>query len=49
MKEIVLDITTEGEIKIETRGFKGKTCLKESEFLKHFLGKETEKIGRAHV
>jgi hypothetical protein len=43
MKEIVLDISNEGEIKIETRGFKGKTCLKESQFLKDLLGKETEK------
>jgi len=42
MKEIVLDISIEGEIKIETRGFKGKTCVKESQFLKDLLGKETE-------
>ncbi len=43
MKEIVLDISKEGEIKIETRGFKGKACLKESQFLKDLLGKETQK------
>ena len=42
MKEIVVDISPEGEIKIETRGFKGKSCLKESQFLKDLLGKETE-------
>jgi hypothetical protein len=34
MKEIIVDISPEGEIKIETRGFKGKSCLKESQFLR---------------
>ena len=43
MKEIIIDITNEGEIKIETRGFKGKSCLAESQFLKDLLGKETQK------
>ena len=43
MKEIILDISDEGEIKIETRGFKGKTCLSESQFLKDLLGSEVEK------
>ena len=43
MKEIILDITNEGEIKIETRGFKGKTCIGESQFLKDLLGTETER------
>ena len=42
MKEIIVDISPEGEVKIETRGFKGKSCLKESQFLKDLLGKETE-------
>jgi hypothetical protein len=42
MKEIIVDISNEGEVKIETRGFKGKSCLKESQFLKDLLGKETE-------
>jgi hypothetical protein len=42
MKEIMVDISNEGEVKIETRGFKGKSCLKESQFLKDLLGKETE-------
>ena len=41
MKEIIVDISTEGEIKIETRGFKGKSCVTESQFLKDLLGKET--------
>ena len=43
MKEIIIDISNEGEIKIETRGFKGKSCIAESQFLKDLLGKETEK------
>ena len=41
MKEIVLDISNDGEVRIETKGFKGKTCLKEAQFLKDLLGKQT--------
>ncbi len=41
MKEIIIEITPEGEIQIETRGFTGKSCLAESQFLKDVLGKET--------
>ena len=43
MKEIVVDISDDGEVRIETRGFKGKACLKESQFLKDLLGKQTFK------
>ena len=43
MKEIVIDISDDGEIRIETKGFKGKACLEESQFLKNLLGKETYK------
>lgn len=43
MKEMIVDITDDGEIQIETRGFKGNVCLKESEFLKNLLGKETQR------
>lgn len=43
MKEIVIDISSDGEIRIETKGFKGKACLEESQFLKNLLGKETYK------
>ena len=43
MKEIIVDVSNEGEIRIETKGFKGKSCLAESQFLKDLLGKETEK------
>jgi hypothetical protein len=41
MKEIVIDISNEGEIQVETRGFKGKSCIQEAQFLKDVLGKET--------
>lgn len=40
MKEIVIDISHDGEIKIETRGFMGKSCITESQFIKDVLGSE---------
>jgi hypothetical protein len=40
LKQIIVDISDEGEIKIETRGFVGKSCIEESQFLKDLLGKE---------
>ncbi len=40
MKEIVIDVLDTGEVKIETRGYQGKACLEESQFLKDLLGKE---------
>jgi len=43
MKEIIVDISDTGEIKIETRGFTGKSCMAESQFLKDMLGKETSR------
>jgi len=41
MKEIVIDVSIDGEIQIETKGFKGKGCITEAQFLKDMLGKET--------
>ena len=41
MKQIVIEISDEGAVKIETRGFQGKACLEESQFLKDLLGIET--------
>ena len=41
MKEIVVDVSDDGEVRIETRGFKGKACVSESQFLKDLLGRET--------
>ena len=43
MKEIIIDVSDAGEVRIETRGFKGKSCVSESSFLKDLLGKEIEK------
>ena len=43
MKEILIDVSDDGEVRIETKGFKGKSCLAESEFLKEVLGKETSR------
>jgi len=40
LKEIIVDIAEDGEIKIETRGFTGKSCMAESQFLKDMLGTE---------
>ena len=41
MKEIIVEVRDDGGIQIETRGFKGKNCISETEFLKKLLGKET--------
>ena len=43
MKEIIADISEQGEITIETRGFKGKSCVEETQFLKDLLGTETSR------
>ncbi len=40
MKQIIIDVMDSGEIKIETKGFKGKSCIEESQFLKDLLGEE---------
>ena len=42
-KIIYVDFYEDGEIKIETEGFTGPSCVKESEFLKEVLGKETHR------
>jgi hypothetical protein len=40
MKEIILDFADDGEVKIETKGFTGKSCKLESQFIKDLLGQE---------
>lgn len=40
MKKIIIDISDDGEIKLETRGFEGKSCVEEARFIKDVLGKE---------
>jgi hypothetical protein len=41
MKEIVIDVSDDGQIQLETKGFTGKSCIEESRFLKEVLGSET--------
>ena len=41
MQEIIIDISNDGEIRIETRGFVGKSCVNEAHFIKDVLGSET--------
>lgn len=43
MKRITVDISEDAEIKIETKGFTGKACLEESQFLKDVLGNELKR------
>ena len=43
MKQIIVDIDKDGEIKIVTKGFTGLVCLEETQFLKDLLGKEVER------
>jgi len=43
MKQIIIDVLDTGEIKLETRGFTGKSCINESEFIKNLLGHELER------
>ena len=40
MKQIIVDIANDGEIKISTKGFTGSACIEESQFLKNLLGHE---------
>ena len=40
MKQIIIDVMDSGEIKIETKGFQGKSCIEEAQFLKDLLGEE---------
>lgn len=43
MKKIIIDLYDDGEIKIETDGFVGKSCTenKDVQFIKDLLGEET--------
>ncbi len=40
MKQIIVEITEEGEVHLETRGFTGKACVEEAQFLKDLIGEE---------
>jgi hypothetical protein len=41
--EIELVFTPEGEVRLKTRGLKGRTCLSETETLEKALGTVTER------
>ena len=41
MKEIVIDVSDDGQVQVETKGFTGKSCIEESRFIKEVLGSET--------
>lgn len=41
MKEIILEFDQQGEVKLEGKGFQGKTCDKEMQFLEETLGVKT--------
>lgn len=41
MKRIVVDISTDGDVRLETTGFSGPACIEETQFLKDLLGEET--------
>jgi hypothetical protein len=40
MKQIIITISEDAEIRIETKGYTGKACLEDSDFIKKILGKE---------
>jgi hypothetical protein len=41
LKEMIITVMPDGEIKVETKGFKGKACIEETEAIKAMLGNET--------
>ena len=43
MKEMIITILPDGEIKVETKGFKGNACVQETKALKAMLGQETSR------
>ena len=40
MKQIIVEITEEGEVRLKTKGFTGKACVEEAQFLKDLIGEE---------
>ena len=43
MKQIIVEITEDGEVRLETKGFVGKACLQEAQFLKDLIGEEIQR------
>ena len=50
-KEIIIDIDDEGTVEVKTHGFKGKACIKASEFIEQALGSvlSTKKTGEYYA
>jgi hypothetical protein len=50
-KEIIIDIDDQGEVEVKTQGFKGKGCMRASEFIEQALGKilKTDKTGEYYA
>ena len=44
LKQIIVDVMDDGEVKIETKGFTGVVCIEETKFLKAALGEETSRL-----
>ncbi len=42
-KTIVVEITDEGEIRLTTKGFVGKSCVEEAQFIKDLIGEEIQR------
>ncbi len=43
MKTIIVEITDDGEIRLETKGFVGKSCVEEAQFIKDLIGEEIQR------
>lgn len=43
MKQIIVEITEEGEVRLETRGFAGRSCVEEAQFIKDLIGEEIQR------
>lgn len=41
MQEIIIEVDDEGVVEVKTHGFKGKACVKASQFVEEALGKIT--------
>jgi Protein of unknown function (DUF2997) len=49
--EIIIEVDDEGTVEVKTHGFKGKACMKASEFIEQALGKvvSTKKTGEYYA
>lgn len=42
-KQIIIEVDATGEITLKTEGYTGKSCVKDSQFVKDLLGTETHR------